>query len=835
MIEKLKETVETKFGKKINYQKDCKLLSYCVLEVTKEYISPATLRRIFGFLLTNSNPSRVTLDILSRYAGFNNWENFIENNKQSNNKHIVIEEIWARAQDKSKSFSTNTVDQIKRKSGINFNQTIHRQFADELFDNFIKSRFNATAVIGPGGYGKSTLLANWYEKNSHKKKFSKDIILFQQALALDSLANSDLYFEDWLMRLLGISPDSNFLDNILQGNSSAPGKFIIIIDALDESTAQGAKLEKIFLSLANLVVKYSNTCWFKIIISARFYTWNKFKTFINKEECWFNINPESFTHEGANMPLLSYEETQSILDNTINLKFNERKILEEFNFDLRETLSYPYFLQLFINVYHPETEYLLHDQLEIFREFIKKQVYQSQFSEEKIDILNKIIELTDFGLKPNDVRKNSLKEIYPIHLKLAGNYFAAYEDLVSFGLIIEDEVESKFGGITRIIKISNQILYEILLAQNLLEKEGGITFELFSKIEKQYAGSEILPSLIVRIFQFAYKDRIVEPLKNFFNLKEETLEGVLAKPTIAITLRRDEFMKKILIPIYTKIPIARIYFFETFPDLNNLLGSFTFFLKHYPLNTKNLTDKIYIQILNTYAGFLSMDSGSVERNIKLINSYCPSIEDNPEMVGRWFACMCLHNKLVINSDPLKLIANAFEHLEKLKEINPESAEKFENAFYPALIIINHFHIIEKQISAENNCISEMQHVSKGESIIYYYLCKLSHGRQIDSNDILHIERSLSLINPTNSYFQRILGLVLKSSFYLNNNDIAKANDSFRNAIEISNLAGYKLIEVKLLKNLSVALLNLGEKTKSIECNKFAESLAEKTGFNFDLL
>ena len=170
MIERLRNSVENKFGKKITCQKDCKILSNCILDDSGEYISPATLRRVFGLLLTNSNPSRVTLDILARYIEQKNWDYFLETNRESKIGQSNLIETWSRALEKSKKISNTTIDNIKRKSGINFNKTIHRHFAEERVNFLLKSSYNSTALIGPGGFGKSTLLANWYIKYFTKKK-----------------------------------------------------------------------------------------------------------------------------------------------------------------------------------------------------------------------------------------------------------------------------------------------------------------------------------------------------------------------------------------------------------------------------------------------------------------------------------------------------------------------------------------------------------------------------------------------------------------------------------------------------------------------------------------
>ncbi len=835
MIEKLKGSVEKKFGKKITCQKDCNILSYNILETTGEYLSPATLRRIFGLLLTNSNPSRVTHDILSRYIGLKDWNQFVEVSRQtdSNQNHLI--ETWEILLEKSKKISNNTLDSIKRKSGINFSKTINRQFAEERISYFTKSEYNSTALIGPGGYGKSTLLANWYEKSSIKKNFSSNIIVFLQAISLNSFASSEVFFEDWLLRQLGLSPDNNLLTKLYDSNTPTPGKFILIIDALDESNLQGAKLEKIYASIADFSLKFSSAKWLKIIISTRLYAWNKFKTFVDSNVKWFYTEPEAFSAEGANMPLLTPNEIQKILDNTINTRFSRRTLLEEFSMELKETLSYPYFLQLFIEVFHPDNGYLLNDQIEIYREFLNKQVYKNQFSEEKVDILNKILALSDFGLKPDDVKKNTLKEIYPIHLKLAGNYFSAYEDLISFGIIVEEDIENKYGGFSKIVKIANRNLFEILLAKYYLEKEEEVTLSLFKSIEKKYANHELLPHLIIRLYQFAYKDRIIEPLKKIFDLNSNTINTVLAYPNLAITLRKDEYLRKILLPIYIKNITARKYLFEDFPDINNITGSFTFSLNHYLNNCTNNEEKLYAAIYNIYAGFLALDDGRVERFFKQMGEFIPSKNLNQSIVGRWFACKCMYHILLKNKEPESVINQALEYRKGLQTLKDYRYGSFELPFYNALIITNQHNSLVELTKADELVEIKQSTPLNREMRIYRLYSKLATENPIELKDVIEIDLILSQLNPMNSYILQIMGQLLKANFYLNTNEMTKAYEYFRNATELSNLAGYKIIEVKLMKRLSKVLLQLGEKNKSIECNNFAESLTQKTRFNYNTL
>jgi len=833
MIERLKISVEKKFGKEITSQKDCKMLSNSILEMSGEYLSPATLRRLFGFLLTNSNPSRVTHDILCHYIGVENWDIFIENNRETGSSQNKIIETWSRVLEKSRKISKNTVENIKRKSGISFSKTVDRQFSSERLTSFLESDYNSTALIGPGGYGKTTLLANWYEKNSAKKGFSNDIILFIQAITLTSFASSEAYFEDWLMRQLGLSLDYNFLRSLLSSNSAPPGRFILIIDALDESNLYGSKLEKEFSSIAEFLLKFSAAKWFKLIISTRYYAWSKFKPFIENSEKWYSTEPNDFSPDGANLPLLTTDEIQKIFDNTINTKFSKRTLVNELTLELTETLGYPFFLELFVNVYHPENEYLLNDQIEILREFLKKQVYNSQYSEEKVDILHKLLELSDYGINSLNVKKNTLKDIYPIHLKHAGNYFEAYEDLISFGIIEENDIENRYGGYSKTVRIANRNLFEILLTKSYLEKAEEITLELFKNVARIYAEHELLPQLITRLYQFAYKERMLKPLRSFFDLSDDTLSSVLSNPRIAIALRKDEYMRKNLLPIYASNPAARKYFFEDYPDFNNLTGSFSISLDYYYKHYETAEDENIAFVFSIYSGFLSLDEGKIERFFAQMNEFKPNSDYSPTIVGIWYACKLLYIKFIKNEDVDNALAEAIDFLKKLRSSNTYKFGSFESHFYTALVIANQYGVLAK-LTSEDEIIEKKGLGVTKELKLFRYYSWLNSGKQLDLKDIVEIDLILSQLNPMNSYIYQILGQVLKALYYFSNNEMTKAYESFRNSTELSNLAGYRIIEVKLLKNLSNALLKLGEKSKSIECSNFAMHLTQKTGFNYEL-
>jgi len=148
-----------------------------------------------------------------------------------------------------------------------------------------------------------------------------------------------------------------------------------------------------------------------------------------------------------------------------------------------------------------------------------------------------------------------------------------------------------------------------------------------------------------------------------------------------------------------------------------------------------------------------------------------------------------------------------------------------------LVLTNRFDILERIITTNNQI--EVKEFTANRLRQFSLICKLSKGKAIELKEIIEIDFILSQLNPLDSHIPKILGQVLKSSYYLRNNELTRAYDCLKSSIELSNLAGYRIIEVKLLKTLSNVLLKLGENAKSSECNSFALQLIEKTGFQYD--
>lgn len=88
-IERLRQTVERAAGMKMQTNKDFDWLSDHVYTATRIKISSTTLKRIWGYLSENVSPRTYTLDQLSRFVGYDDFEAFC---RQADSEHPIVGE-----------------------------------------------------------------------------------------------------------------------------------------------------------------------------------------------------------------------------------------------------------------------------------------------------------------------------------------------------------------------------------------------------------------------------------------------------------------------------------------------------------------------------------------------------------------------------------------------------------------------------------------------------------------------------------------------------------------------------------------------------------------------
>lgn len=98
-IKELRNQVEETLGRKLKTPKDFSFLSSSIWIVNHEMISPTTLKRLWGYIDGAEQTRGSTLDILSRFIGYRDWDDFLGHVDRSGDSdpilsfHIGIEEL----------------------------------------------------------------------------------------------------------------------------------------------------------------------------------------------------------------------------------------------------------------------------------------------------------------------------------------------------------------------------------------------------------------------------------------------------------------------------------------------------------------------------------------------------------------------------------------------------------------------------------------------------------------------------------------------------------------------------------------------------------------------
>jgi hypothetical protein len=806
------ESVEKQFGKKIAYQRDCKTLSERVFEQTHEYISPATLRRLFGFLSTNSKPTRATLDILARYCGYSDWQKFVENQINTHSSPTPNQyNLWELIATKAQEINHHSIRSIQIKSGIPFEKTVRRAHLESLLNQFIDTNYSAMAIVAPGGYGKSTLIAHWF-LNIPKKRKEQIIPIIISASKLENYSFSELSIDEWLWGLIGINAFS--YPNLQDELAKLPGKVVFILDALDEVTLSGIKLERTLKGIHELAKEFEKSANTKLIVTTRFATWKSLQGYLINPEIWMNIDPSNFNADGANIPPLSYDEIQKVLDNTINEKRTERLLVFELPPLVRQTIAYPFYLQLFITTYSQSNNRLLSDPLNIINEFIKKKVFESIYPEEKADIL--IALAKEWWVKQTPINKLELKKQFPIHLKSAGNYFDAYHELLSFGIIAEEKVYSDSLGYSTLVSISNLNVLTSIIAQTLIG-EFGLTEQLIETIKGVYAQNEYYPKLISYIFSIAFNNRKAEFLGDLAPLFLPNHVTELTN-TLTLCLKRDEALLKELLPQMLSNPLVARELIVSNPDLNGITSTYRKILEQVPTESQfYLTSGIALD----YCNIISLDINLI-KNIKAWSKDFNATTQNSERItGMWF---CNNLFFSHNSNTASLFKDTITYYNNIA--TDESKQEFRESLLPFIFTDKRFSAL---IDIFNEPLNVSAHQKALDSIIFEYQELIQKRVPFTADKHQRLMQHYSQLNPNRSHFGIVLGELARSVSYFYESNLNEAHVCIRNAIELCGISGYRLHEMILMNILGQTLIRLGEVEHGKSFMSYAETLSEKSG------
>lgn len=604
----LKNTILANYGSPLEYSRDCQALALTIQKKTGKIIGESTIKRLFGFATAHYLPSNITLDTLSEYAYGKPWNNYkIKQKKQKSEEDTRYKEI-----------SDYTFVSIKNRAGVAFNKIPLRLCAKQHIIQFLKSDKTATALIAPGGYGKSTILAKVYEHLWFTTS-SPDYVLFLSASSLNNLLmHKNFSLENWLLSQIGIVEGGSFTSYL---NKREKGKFVLIIDALDEVAIDIENLERLFNQITDLAGYASQSKCFKLILSMRISTWVRFSdSLVNAPELqkiWYGVQFNTGQNHIANIPPLSQDE---INDTLLAFLPNAKDFIAKINTELYQLLSYPYLLQLYIQIIIQKPKYNINDRADIVLHFINQKIYSGLYQDEKKQIINELLLHTDYGKKGQLVEKRLLNELLNKRQK-------AYRELLSYGILMEERIPNKFKLNTVYIKFGHGNLLEILLAIYLLEEyDNQPNNTLLEKIN-QFLNPEIGIEVLRWIIIFACKAENISFLKNYMNAElkskdsenwyfsEQTKQRMCLE--ITFFMRSSEKLRKTLIPYYAKNSISREIFFEVAFDMDAFEYYWDYALEEYLKYAHSIENKCFAYSLLYYIAFLK----TIVKN-KIITTNC---------------------------------------------------------------------------------------------------------------------------------------------------------------------------------------------------------------------
>lgn len=806
MQDLLREKVVQVYGEPVNSPKDCNELSGQVFEQTNRKVSPTTLRRFFGLLPSTSAFSTYVLDSISMYCGSDDYTDFCKLQLSNEVLEDVKTEEIVKEIDQLTEYNLHS---IYRKSLSDFKQTIPRREINRRLDAFMESDQTIYPVIAPGGYGKSTALAHWAET-----QFEKNVCLFTSASIFVSLLDPGIQGK----KSLQVRPESrNSVFNVLPND---PGfgdqKLLIIIDALDEISAEAEKLHSLVDFMFEVANRYSAQNKIKIVFSTRESVWAVHLAFrFDKVRAtnWFE-HIDSLLESGyTNLFTLSNSEIREIIAK-YNRSEAEPLIYECIPWNIRELIRIPINLH-YVNVLYGKKGSINHiTRHAVIREFIRETIFNSRYAEQKEDLIWKVLELIDAGEEGTRISKNELKIHYPIHLKREKAYYQAYSDLLAQGVFLEYREENKYGIYVTHLGFKHLNFFYYLLVLYKIRENAGLNTDLLLTVAA--AGKEELwaSNMIAILYQIAFENEDFSSLENFCDLPEALLGSLPVRIAVGNSFRENNSIRDKLIIKYASHEMGRTYFFERFVDTNYLFNNFAFRIEEFLKYARTDEQVLFGNCILYLSGFLGMNMDSCETYFSVIDSVQPDAKIYPWPIGRRLSSHILHKTFVENTEIPNLDELIQDHT-RIAYAYPGYLEKglveFELYVMLALVLVQKFEVLDRLLANIFNYYNIVKTDysfsallgNTQNSLPKYFLeyAEYKQGRYNHPELPGLWERAIDNFTATFDDYQYLIMLNwFLCDYYFTGKEMEKCLECFNAALELSQYAGYEFYMAFLLKN-----------------------------------
>ncbi|MET6999514.1 NACHT domain-containing protein [Chitinophaga defluvii] len=518
----LQKEVLRRFGVEVMLPGDCKHLSLSILEATTKLVSETTLKRVFGFAVAQHSFSRYTLNTLSQYCEYKDWEDFqLHHYKELNGAPSVDNSKWSDLKTKADAVSHYTILTLKNRSGISFGHTVHRQYCTAHIERFLESDYAATALIAPAGWGKSVALVHlaehfWFGKEA---RYKQDICWFIHAHAAGSLLLKGFSLSSWLDNQLNLGNGENFREYFASHFDKKGGRLILIIDGFDEIAVAGDKLRLLYTKLEDFV--YSNDLypWVKVILSIRSNTWSEIfqhsQQYPAFRRYWY-VGPEMDEETNINLPPLTEQEVKAIL---YNHQFDPGTV-RLFSENFLHKLRHPYYLQLFCQLNTGPEQTFVDEHLSLFEivsKFIQNRVFNSQSNSFKIKIIEKLLCLLDLGRGGQYIDKNLL-------LNQNADLFPAYKELIADNILVEENLSQEIMFHVK-VRFAHNFLLEYFTAMHFIQQsDQAISESMLQKVLEHLPQSPYRVGVFIWLLRYAINHAQTDGIQRMFYLPLSNIE-----------------------------------------------------------------------------------------------------------------------------------------------------------------------------------------------------------------------------------------------------------------------------------------------------------------------
>jgi len=479
LLQEIRSRICHRVGIKNVTPSDCKLIASEIRKTVHKNVSETTLKRFFGFAAVSHGFSKYTISALTEYADFMQPIYFGERSAFNDS----LSE-WDKLHKKIGGITDYVIKEIRNRSGLPYEMTISRKFAQHDFEEFYYDHTNFMCFIAHPGYGKTILISHIVQKyfRDPEAPYRESIALFINAASFYKTEKSRFDLDGHLKDILGIPRNSDLISYLKEANVKN-NKFFLIIDGFAELTLDKESKTQLLNELVDFICMLDHNSDVKIIMSMRSTMWVRFYDKIRHsaylKNSWFKGNYFN-SHDVSNVPPFTEDELREVTENTGNENY------AKINSVLKAQLKYPFHIHLYyqLRVADPFLSYGSNiAYYELISRFIQEKIFKSNYYTEKIEFILRFLELTNFGQNANSLEKKVL-------IAELSSFKNAYMELIADGILIEERRSLDYFP-KEFISFLHPQIFEYFIYMELFNcfNAANETHKIFEYIHSNYKGS----------------------------------------------------------------------------------------------------------------------------------------------------------------------------------------------------------------------------------------------------------------------------------------------------------------------------------------------------------